>query len=244
MSRHDPLSLIVLGCDGSYPGPGGACSGYLVRGGDVKVWLDAGSGTLANLQKHLDVTDVDAVVLSHAHPDHWTDIEGFYVACRYFYGRKGVPVWAPAEIPPLARGVHDDGTFVWHSIAGGQHVSIGGLEWHFHRTDHPVETLAMRVDDGRRAFGYSADTGPAWSLSDLGAIDLALVEASLLSSHEGTVQHLSARQAGIAARDAGADRLVITHIGPTIDHADSQAEASLAYGAPVELAAPGARYLI
>ena len=48
------LSVTVLGCDGSYAGPGGACSGYLVSSGDTHVWLDCGPGTLANLQQHLD----------------------------------------------------------------------------------------------------------------------------------------------------------------------------------------------
>ncbi|HMC51941.1 MAG TPA: MBL fold metallo-hydrolase, partial [Acidimicrobiales bacterium] len=77
------LTLTVLGCDGSYPGPGGACSGYLVRGGGVRLWLDAGSGTMANLQRHVGLDEIDAVVLSHEHPDHWTDLEAYYVACAY-----------------------------------------------------------------------------------------------------------------------------------------------------------------
>lgn len=237
------LALTVLGADGSYPGPGGACSGYLLAGGGVTVWLDAGSGTLANLQTHVGVTDLDAIVLSHQHPDHWTDLEGFYVACRYFHGHRDVPVYAPAGLASLARGVVDDGTLVWHDIADGHRVTIGGLGLHFHRTDHPVETLAVHVDDGARRLGYSADTGPRWSFSALGPVDLALVEASFLSDKEGTVQHLSARQAGDAARAAGAGRLVITHIGPTIDRAAAQAEATASFGAPVDVAVAGARFL-
>jgi ribonuclease BN (tRNA processing enzyme) len=66
------LSLTVLGCSGSYPGKGEACSSYLVRSGSTTVWLDAGSGSMANLQQHVGLDAVDAVVLTHEHPDHWT----------------------------------------------------------------------------------------------------------------------------------------------------------------------------
>jgi len=74
------MKLTVLGCSGSYPGPGGAASGYLVEADGTRIWLDAGSGTLANLQRHIGLDAVDAVVLSHEHPDHWADIEGFHIA--------------------------------------------------------------------------------------------------------------------------------------------------------------------
>lgn len=77
------MSLTVLGCCGSYPGPGQACSGYLVRAIGTSVWVDAGTGTLANLQRHVRLQEVDAIVLSHEHPDHWMDLTGAYVAAKY-----------------------------------------------------------------------------------------------------------------------------------------------------------------
>ena len=101
----------------------------------------------------------------------------------------------------------------------------------------------MRVDAGGRSLGYSADTGPAWSLEALGpGLDLALCEATMTIEEEGTLQHLSARQAGLSARAAGAGRLVLTHLWATLDPEQSRAEASVAFGAPVEVATVGARY--
>lgn len=238
------LAVTVLGADGSYPGPGGACSGYLVAAAGTRVWLDAGSGTLANLQRHLDLVQVDAVVLSHAHPDHWTDLEGFYVACRYYLRSRGVPVHAPRGLRELVRGVDDDATFMWHEVGDGGEERIGPMRWRFSRTDHPVETLAARVEAGGRTFGYSADTGPGWALRELGRVDLALVEASFLSDREGAAQHLSARQAGAMAREAAAGRLVITHIVPSVERAAAQQEAAASFGAPVEVAVVGARYQV
>ena len=90
-----PNTLTVLGCDGSYPGPGGAASGYLVEDGTTSLWLDAGTGTFANLQRLGDPGSVDALVLSHEHPDHWSDLESF-AAWRLRTGpRPPVPVYAP-----------------------------------------------------------------------------------------------------------------------------------------------------
>jgi ribonuclease BN (tRNA processing enzyme) len=234
------VKLTVLGCSGSYPGPGAACSGYLVRGGGVAVWVDAGAGTLANLQRHLDLGEVDAVVLSHAHPDHWSDTLSFQVYVRHIRERRGVPVYSPAEVRRLVEEVHGDPEphFDWTVVSDGSTASIGGLRFRFSRTDHPVETLAMRIDEDGTSVGYSADTGPGWSLSALGGrLDLALCEATLAPEGAGTVQHLTAAEAGESARAAGARRLVLTHLQPGVEPSQSRAEAIAAFGGPVEMAA-------
>lgn len=234
------LRVTVLGSDGSYPGPGGACSGYLVRGAGMTIWLDAGSGSLANLQRHVGLDEIDAIVLSHEHPDHWSDVEGYRVAATYVLERTGVPVYAPAGV--AARVFADfEPAVEWHRVADGEVVHLGegdhGVRLRFSRTDHPPETLAVRIDSGGRCLAYSADTGPGWSLSALGpGIDLALCEATWLADREGQPGHLSARQAGAMARDAGVKRLVVTHVWPTVDRAQAKAEAESAYGGPVEVA--------
>ena len=239
------LTLTVLGCSGSYARPGGACSGYLVQDRDTALWLDAGPGTLSTLQEHIALDAVDGVVLSHEHPDHWRDIEGFLVACRYGHpSRTGIPVYAPAGLRAHAY-FELEPTFAWHEVADGDRIAVGGLRISFSRTDHSVETLAVRVDGGGRSLGYSADSGPDWSLEALGPpLDLALCEATLASDEEGKVQHMSARQAGASARTAGARRLLLTHLWPTLDTALSQVEGSDAFGASVEVAMDNVRYTV
>jgi ribonuclease BN (tRNA processing enzyme) len=238
------LTVTVLGADGSYPGPGGACSGYLLACAGTRVWMDAGSGTLANLQRHVAIEDLDAVVISHQHPDHWTDLEHLAVACRWVVDRPGIPVFAPDGLRELTRVGSATDTFEWHTIAGGDQVTIGEMRLTFSQTDHPVPTLAMRIDGAGRSLGYSADSGPDWGLAALGpGLHLALCEATFLSDKEGTVQHLSARQAGLTARAAGVNRLVITHLSPRVDREAARAEAESSFGADVAVAGAGDRYV-
>jgi len=130
--------------------------------------------------------------------------------------------------------------FEWTEVSDGGRATVGAFSLTFSRTDHPVETLAVRVEGDGRALGYSADSGPGWSLEALGpGLDVALCEATFLHDQEGLVQHMSARQAGASARRAGVRRLVITHLLPTIDRAAARAEAEAAFGSTVELASEG-----
>lgn len=237
------LSVTVLGCDGSFPGPAGACSGYLIRGAGKNIWVDAGSGTMANLQRYIALVDLDAVVVTHSHPDHWSDLEGLAIAFKWSLDRGGLPVFAAEGIREKMRvGVAAD-AFTWGAIDESTAISIGEMKVCFSRTDHPVPTFAVRVECAGRVLGYSADTGPGWNLSSLGTdLDLALCEATFLRDREGTVQHLSARQAGASASEAEVKRLVITHLMPGVDRLAAQIEAAESYGREVEVATIGAQY--
>ena len=242
------MKLTVLGCCGSFAGPGGACSGYLVQGGGVNLWLDCGPGTLANLQRHIDLDDIDGVVMTHAHPDHWVDFLPYHNVIRYIRTRSGVRIWSPRRVRELAEDVNGDLTHAvdWQVVDESSHVELGGLRLSFSRPDHPPETLAVRVDErGGPTFVSSSDTGPGWSLDELGpGIELALVEASLPIADEGRVQHLSGRQAGVTATRADARRLLLTHVQPGIDADQQLADARAAFAGPVELAVTNHAYEI
>lgn len=240
------LRVTVLGCSGSYAAPDGACSGYLIEGGGVRVVQDLGSGTLANLQRHIEIDELDAVVLSHQHPDHWVDLTGLRVAMRYGTGREGLPVYLTEGTLGLAIGLCGEmaPTFDVHVVDDGDRVRVGDLDVRFSATRHFVPTLASRYrsPDGARV-AYSADTGPGWSFTSLGeGLELALCEATVTAEAEHTQHggHLSARQAGRMAAAAGVQRLVLTHQVPTVDKRRVCAEATEAFGADVEVAEVGA----
>lgn len=244
MRETGERTLTVLGCDGSYPGPGGAASGYLVQTGATTIWTDAGPGTFARLQQVTDPGAVTAVVLSHEHPDHWSDIESFAVWLYYAPGHDRVPVYAP---PGLRRRSYfaDHPRLDWHEVAPSDRLTVGGLALRFVATDHPPPTVAVRFDpvgsdDPAQALAYSADSGPDWSVEELGTgIATVLCEATFTLVDEGTHQHLSGRQAGRMAAAAGVGQLILTHRLPTVPADVLAAEADEAFGRPVHQAAMG-----
>ena len=159
----------MLGCDGSWPGPGGAGSGYLVEAGGTALLLDAGPGTFARLQEWGDPAAIDAVILSHEHPDHWTDLESFITWAGYGPGRAhcrdgGHPlaVFAP---PGLAGWSHAaDAPWVdWHELAPSMVLTFGAIEARFVAADHGPPTLAVGLAHDGATLAYSADTvGQRW----------------------------------------------------------------------------------
>jgi ribonuclease BN (tRNA processing enzyme) len=242
------LTVTVLGSSGSFAGPGNACSGYLLSSGDTNVWLDCGPGTLANLQEHVSLRDLSAIIVSHAHPDHWGELPVLYNALRYYADREHVPVYSTAETLTRVEGARGDGvapTFDWHTIDSASRFTIDDLDVRCSLTDHPVETLAFRVDDraGGGSFGYSADTSVGWSLSELGPdIDLVFCEATLRASDDSDAPHLTTVEAGQDARRAGVERLVITHLPPGADTDAYVAETAEAFGREVHAALPHERF--
>lgn len=232
--------VVVLGCDGSWPGPGGACSGYLVSSGGTALWLDAGTGTFAALQLAMDPATLDALVVSHVHRDHWSDLADYVTWARHS-GRgpaRALRVFGPAGLAGSS-GLAEVPELDWQVVADGDRVEVGGLGLGFSRTDHGPETLAVRIDDGARTLGYSADTGPGWHPRSLGPLDLFVCEATFTSEHEGTAGHLSGRQAGALAAEAGVGTLAVTHRWPTIDAGALADEAAAAFGRAVVQLAPG-----
>jgi ribonuclease BN (tRNA processing enzyme) len=233
------LSVTILGCAGSYAEPGNACSGYLVRSDRATTVVDLGPGTLANLQRHVAAADLDAVVLSHQHPDHWLDLPILRNAMRYYLELEGLAVYGTGAAFAQAEAVIGElePTLRWTTIDQSSEVTIGDQRLTFSLTDHPVETLAVRLTADGRTLVYSADTGPAWRPGDLlSGVDLLLCEATIPQAYEDQSPHLSGRQAGTLARDWGVGRLALTHIAPGVDAEAQRSAASAAFGDPVDLA--------
>ena len=237
-------TLTILGCDGSFTGPGGAGSGYLVRTAAATIWLDAGPGTFARLQEICYPGIVDAIVLSHEHPDHWTDLESFAVWAKHQNAREPIPVLAPPGLRERSY-FSDDRSLSWQVVEPSFRIDVRDIRCSFVATDHGPPTVSVRLErtdaepsDG--ALAYSADTGPDWSVEELGdGIGTFLCEASHTKEREGEFKHLSGRQAGLIAASAGVRDLIITHRIPTVEAEAVALEAAEALGRPIYQAAPG-----
>lgn len=238
--------MTVLGASGTYPVAGRPASGYLIEHESTRVWCDAGPGTMVALPVDLDL--IDAVMVSHRHPDHCLDI---IIASHVFaFGPKprfGIPLYGPVSALEALVGFVDGGgikdVFDLRPLDDGDSFTVGSLDVDVAITDHSVPTLASRWVGGARSFCFSADTGPLGDWMRLARnADLFLCEATY-QGDSGVApypHHLTAAEAGTIAREAGAKQLMLTHIPPHLDPARSVAEAEATFDRPVALAVPGA----
>ncbi len=195
--------------------------------------------------------DIDAVVLTHAHPDHWTDFESF--ATWAGYGPRPRAVHRVSRGPPAHRctprracgsgpTTAPRAWIDWRELAPNPTTSrSASCELRIEATDHGIATRAVCLAHDDATLAYSADSGPGWSVEELGrGIGTFLCEATYTQECEGSMLHLSGRQAGAMARAAGVGRLILTHRWPTVAADDVRREAELAFGRPVEQASMGA----
>jgi ribonuclease BN (tRNA processing enzyme) len=253
------MRLTVIGCSGSFAGPDSPASCYLVEAADpddpARTWrvlLDLGSGALGTLQRFVSPLDLDAVLFSHLHPDHYFDLSGLYVVWKYHPGgpRPRIPVHGPAGIATqaarsygLAKQPGMAAEFEFHEYADAP-LTIGPFTIRPVRVVHPVPAYAFRVEADGAVLTYSGDTGPCDALVEAAkGADLLLCEAAFQSGADNpTDLHLTGADAAAAATAAGAGRLVLTHIPPWHDKQVALGEARAGYDGPIELAATGATY--
>jgi ribonuclease BN (tRNA processing enzyme) len=241
------VRVTVLGSAGTLCGPGQACSSYLLESDGARLLLDCGNGSLANLQQRVGLADVDAVVLSHLHPDHFVDLYGLYYGLRFHPdGEQSVDVYARAGAQDFVRQLlpsEASETFErvcrFTTVSAGDAFAVGPFRVSLFPANHPVEAFAMRVETDERVVAYSGDTGPTDDLIGCARdADLFIADSSWLERDgphpEGI--HMTGLEAGQHAAAAGARRLVVTHVYPTLDRAEVAAEAASAYDGEVVIA--------
>jgi ribonuclease BN (tRNA processing enzyme) len=248
------VELTVLGASGTWPNPATATSGYLVQHDGFNLWMDAGTGTLANLQHHIAIPDLNAIVISHEHPDHFVDLYPCFYAWHYGeLGAPGLPIFVPTDFSQkLADLVSIDSqvamrtAFEFTEVAPGEGFEIGPFKIKTEPMAHlGLPALGFRLETDGRVLAYTGDTGPTHHVEDLARnADVLLAEATWQDRDDLMPFHLSARQAADHAHEAGAGKLVLTHIWPSLDHEVSKAQASEAYSGPVETAFEGMKFEI
>ncbi|HEY2637325.1 MAG TPA: MBL fold metallo-hydrolase, partial [Solirubrobacteraceae bacterium] len=107
------MRITVLGKSPSWQDAGGACSGYLIEEEGVALLLDCGNGVFGKLREHIDYVDIDAVVISHLHADHFLDLVPYAYALTYAPRQQPVPVhiWPGTDNPARPRLIVPPGGF-------------------------------------------------------------------------------------------------------------------------------------
>ena len=260
------MRLTVLGKSPSWQDAGGACSGYLLQDGETNVLLDCGNGVFGKLRQFVDYVDIDAVVLSHLHADHFLDVVPYAYALTYAPRQQPVPVppWPGTDDPARPRLIAPPGAGeTFRKIAGcfgnedlvekafaleeyepDSAPEVGPFRFTFHEVPHFTQTFAVKVSANGGTLVFGADSSPNTELVEFArGCDLMLVEATLpRPERTGIRGHLTPEEAGEHGRNAGAKRLVITHISDELDLVWARRQASEAFGNRAELAREGATF--
>ncbi len=265
------MKLTIVGCSGSFPGPQSPASCYLLsatwEGRTWRILLDLGNGSLGALQRYMDLREIDAVLLSHLHPDHCMDLCGLHVAVHWDpsgWGLPRIPVWGPAATADRMAsaygldpepGMHED--FDFRSWSERAPISVGPFTITPFRVLHPIEeAYALRVEVAEpdehgvprsHVLTYSGDTDTCAGLVDAAQdADVFLCEAAFHEGRDDAISgvHLTGKRAGAVAREASAKRLLLTHLPVWNDANVAIGEARQSYDGSLAVAVAGVSYTV
>jgi ribonuclease BN (tRNA processing enzyme) len=248
------VDLRVLGGCGAWPAAGQACSGYLLEHEGFRLLIDPGYAVLPRLLRLMAADDVDAVLISHRHPDHCADLNPLLRARTLRDGvapAPALPVFAlPGALDAVLAldrpGLLDD-AIALHPFEAGESFAIGPMAAVSRRLPHSVPNAGARVTAGGHSLVYTGDAGPDPALVELArGADVLLAEASFVDAVPADERPTlsSARDAGRQAAEAGVGTLLLTHLLPGTDRRRSAAAARSEFHGPVRVARPGLRLSI
>lgn len=254
-TRPSPsLDLDVIGAGPAYTDrPGATGAAYLVRSGSTAIVLDLGQGAFTRLAGTLEPSTLDAVVVSHLHPDHFVDLVALRHYLRWeFHPSRRVRVLGPAGLERRLDALHDEPGFCaavldCSPLAPGR-FDVGGLVVTARRIHHTDDSYGFRIShpDGGIGLVYSGDCGRAEDLDPL--IHPGDVLLSEVSFGPGPVildaAHLDGPAVGALAARTGVGRVLLTHLQMGFDIDATIRSVRERYDGPVELVAPGDRFVI
>lgn len=217
------MKITVLGRRGPYPAACEACSGYLAECGKTLVQLDLGCGTLPRLTRLAAPEELSALVLTHWHFDHCSDVLPLIYRLESYaaaHPGKTLDVYAPVdESSPVRQAVMNCAAMRLHDIAPGQQWRVGEITLEAFPARHPVPAVMLRLEGGGQTLCYTGDTNWQDNLVDYAKnADLLLADGLFTEKlWDERKPHLSAALCARLAKEAGVKRLMITHLNPALD---------------------------
>lgn len=240
------MRLTVLGGCGAWPEAGQACSGFLIEQDGFRLLVDAGYATLPRLLQMLSAAELDAVYISHGHPDHCADLNPLLRA-RALGGDRlpPLPVYAPPgaldAVLALDRPGMLSGAVTVTEFRPGDQLRIGPFQAGTVLLPHWLPNAGLRLVAAGRVLAYTGDSGGAGITGLAQGADLLLAEATYIDEVPPDDQPFlsSARAAGRHAAQAGVARLLLTHLWPGTRHGAARAAAATGYDGDIGVARAG-----
>lgn len=235
------MKLTVLGASGGFPSAGGATSGYLIEYDGHHILVDCGSGVLGNLFRFIRIDQLDAIILTHLHYDHISDMQVMKYAIdlsrKFGIERPAIPVIAPATPELIADSLQSDGDLIIGHIKDGSEHPMYGASVRFYAMEHPVETYGLTLEKDGKKLAMTADSIPCSNLQQLlQDADLAVMDAGSIERYrKPKMMHMTAAECATLAQACGVKKLLLTHLLPLIDPNEVLEEAR-AYDPNAELA--------
>ncbi len=246
------MRLSVLGAGPAYTDVYDAAgAAYLVMHGSTSLLLDLGHGSFSRIFADRRPEALDAVVISHLHPDHFVDLVPMRHYLRYeFSPPRRLRVLGPSGLDDRLDALHAEPGFSAEALdceaLGEATRVIGELTLESRRVWHTNESYAFRVapvSGGGPGLVYSGDCG---SIDDLAPLvrpgDALLVEAAFgVGPGPAGVAHLTGPLVGELAARTSPGRVLLTHILPGRDPEATLASVQALYDGPVSFVWPGTR---
>lgn len=250
------MQLEILGAGPAYSDlPGSAGASYLVRTADATLVLDLGQGAFPALARAVEPSSVQAVVISHLHPDHFIDLIPLrhYLCRAEFQPSRRLRVLAPRGLDARLDAVYDQPGFAAAAFDLDEPVDgprkLGPFELRSVRVTHAGESRAWRVARGGSDAPGLVYSGDASDPDELALLlrpgDTLLSEATFGPGPVAPgMNHLDGPMVGALAARTGAGAVVVTHVRMGKDLDATVASVRAAYAGSVSMARPGDRFTI
>lgn len=238
------MKLTIIGHWGGYPAKGGASSAYLLEKDDFSMMLDFGSSALSKLLQYKNVTDIDAVIVSHYHPDHIADIgvlqHAIYVENLLQQQEKVIDIYGHTENEyEFHKLTHDYTRAI--KYRPNDVLQLGPFFIRFLKTNHTAPCYGMRITDGTSTIVYTADSAlqEEWIKFSRDA-DLLLADTNFYADQDGSeAGHMTSEEVGLIANRANVKEVILTHLPHYGNHEQLVEEAAEQFSGKISLAKEG-----